>query len=273
MTTEWDATTYAGRDNLLRTVRNEAEGFFALIEVPEHWESPTASGWWQVRDIVGHMVDTTEGYLERFEAAREGRDPDVLAGLTDMATTAGERAQALRELGRDVMTKRLRDAYERMMEVFESLDEQDWAGLTVLHGYMGPLPAFFYPVFQLMDYGVHSWDVRQGIGVPHYLHADAADALVPFMFILWQATTDVERIGDTPITVGIRVSGRNGGTWKVTAGKEGFVYEPGEVDRMATVIEFDPASLVLTAFGRTNAGTAYGDIEMANRFSGIFFPI
>ena len=29
---------------------------------------------------------------------------------------------------------------------------------------MGPLPAFFYPAFQLMDYGVHSWDIRQGTG-------------------------------------------------------------------------------------------------------------
>ena len=272
-TPEWNAMTFAGKENLLRIVRKEADGFFSLIEVPEHWEAPTASGWWQVRDIVGHMVDTTEGYLERFEATREGRDPATLAGLPDMATTADDRAQAFRELGRDVMTKRLHDGYERLMEVFEGIDEDDWAGMTVLHGYMGPLPAFFYPVFQVMDYAVHSWDIRQGIGMPHYLHADAADVLVPFMFILWQATTDPGRIGDEPVEVGIRVSGRNAGTWRVAAGAEGFTYEEGDIDDRPAILEFDPASLVLTAFGRTHAGTAYGDLEMANRFSGCFFPI
>ena len=54
---------------------------------------------------------------------------------------------------------------------------------------MGPLPAFFYPAFQLMDYGVHSWDVRQGTGRAHGLVGDAADLLTPFMFVLWQYTT------------------------------------------------------------------------------------
>jgi hypothetical protein len=52
------------------------------------------------------------------------------------------------------------------------------------------LPAFFYPVFQLMDYSVHGWDIRQGTGRAHGLAGDTADLLVPFMFILWQATTE-----------------------------------------------------------------------------------
>ena len=44
----------------------------------------------------------------------------------------------------------------------------------VPHFYMGPLPAFFYPAFQLMDYGVHSWDIREGSGKAHGLAGDAA---------------------------------------------------------------------------------------------------
>ena len=59
----------------------------------------------------------------------------------------------------------------------------------VPHFYMGPLPAFFYPAFQLMDYGVHSWDIRQGTGRAHGLSGEAADLLTPFMFVLWQYTT------------------------------------------------------------------------------------
>jgi uncharacterized protein (TIGR03083 family) len=270
---EWNAMDPGASDNVLRIVKQEAEGFYELIDTPEHWEAPTASGWWHVRDIVGHLVDTTEGYLVRFEAARTGSDPGALAALPDMATTADSRAQEFRQTSREELTKRLKDVYGRMMNVFQGLSADDWTNLTVMHGYMGPLPAFFYPVFQIMDYGVHSWDVRQGLEMPHYLHADVGDILTPFMFILWQATTDTNKIGNEPLDVGIRVSGRNAGTWRVKVTSEGMTYEAGDLDDAPAILEFDPASLVLTAFGRTHAGTAYGDIKLANRFSGCFFPI
>jgi uncharacterized protein (TIGR03083 family) len=270
---EWNATDPRAKSNVLRIVKQEAEGFFGLIDDPGRWESATASGWWQVRDIVGHIVDTTEGYLARFKATREGADPGILAGLPDMATTADSRAQAFRETPRDELIARLKDDYRQLMDVFENLTEDEWANLTILHGYMGPLPAFFYPVAQIMDYGVHSWDIRQGLGLPHYLPSDVGDILVPFMFIVWQATTDLEKLGSDPIDIGIRLSGRNAGTWRVKVDRQGFAYEAGEIDDAPATLEFDPSSMVLTAFGRTHAGTAYGDISVANRFSGCFFPI
>ena len=65
--------------------------------------------------------------------------------------------------------------------------------MTVPHFYMGPVPAFFYPAFQLMDYGVHSWDIREGTGREHGLSSDVADLLVPFMFGIWQGTARVGR--------------------------------------------------------------------------------
>ena len=36
-----------------------------------------------------------------------------------------------------------------------------------------------------MDYGVHTWDLREGRGMVHALNGDVADLLVPFMFALW----------------------------------------------------------------------------------------
>ena len=50
-------------------------------------------------------------------------------------------------------------------------------------------------------------------------------------------------------------------------------YEPGTGDDLPTVIDFDPTSLVLTAFGRVSSGTAYGDLDDARRFAGLFFRI
>jgi uncharacterized protein (TIGR03083 family) len=270
---QWDATNYAAKDNLLRVVREEAEAFFARAEVPENWELPTSSGHWQVRDLVGHLVDTTEGYLERFETTRRGASAQGLAPLTEMARTADKRALEFRSVPREELLARLHDAFGRAMKMFEQVNEEDWGSLMVTHAYMGPLPAFFYPVAQLMDYGVHSWDIREGLGTPHFMNPDAADLLVPFMFVLWQATTDTSRLEGGDLDVAVRVSGRNGGTQRVKVTPEGMAYEPGSAEGAQVLLDFDPASLVLTAFGRARSGTPYGDLDAARRFAGLFFRI
>jgi uncharacterized protein (TIGR03083 family) len=270
---QWDATNYASKGNLLRVVRDEAERFFALAEVPENWQSPTASGHWQVRDIVGHLVDTTEGYIERFETTRAGATADGVALLPEMASTADTRALEFRSVPRQELLARLRDDFSRAMKMFEEVNEKDWGGFIVTHAYMGPLPAFFYPIGQLMDYGVHGWDIREGLEMPHFLSADAADMLVPWMFVLWQATTDTSRLEGGDLDVAVRVSGRNQGTQRVRVTDEGMAYEPGPTEGAQVVLDFDPASLVLTAFGRARSGTPYGDLDAARRFAGLFFRI
>jgi hypothetical protein len=65
----WNAMTPEGKDTILRVVRNEAEQFFALVDSDEAWQAPTGAGHWQVRDVVGHLVDTTEAYFVAFDAA------------------------------------------------------------------------------------------------------------------------------------------------------------------------------------------------------------
>jgi hypothetical protein len=42
---------------------------------------------------------------------------------------------------------------------------------------------------------------------------------------------------------------------------------------MPAVIEFDPGSFVLTAFGRSNSGTVRGDAAVGERFLNSFFRI
>jgi hypothetical protein len=39
------------------------------------------------------------------------------------------------------------------------------------------------------------------------------------------------------------------------------------------VLDFDPGSLVLTAYGRIHGGTAYGDRALADRYRGLFHSI
>lgn len=94
---------------------------------------------------------------------------------------------------------------------------------------------------------------------------------MPFCFIVWQSTAltaDVE-----PFTVGVRVSGNNGGDTRATVSPDGLALEPGDLGDLPLVLEFDAASFVLTVMGRANAGTARGDTALAERFGNLFFRL
>ncbi|HEU5471285.1 MAG TPA: maleylpyruvate isomerase family mycothiol-dependent enzyme [Actinophytocola sp.] len=269
----WNFMDPASRDNLRRAIQTESDGMFALVEDPAFWEAPTAAGEWQARDVIGHLVDTTESYFVGFDAARGRGEPNPGIPLGDMATAVDAGARRFRDLSRDELIARLRTDREKLTGIFDGLTDEEWTSLLVPHTYMGPLPAFFYPIFQVVDYAVHNWDIRQGIGQPHALSAEAADLLVPLNFVLWSATARAGAFTEHA-ELGIRVaSGVNAGEHKVTTGPDGVAIEPGPVDGLPAVLEFDPASLVLTAFGRMNAGTARGDLALANRFLGGFFRI
>ena len=270
---EWNATTYEGKDTILRVVRREAERFFALASPPEAWTRPTIScSEWETRDAVAHIVDTTEGYFASFDAARGGVEAPSPHGLSVMSRLVDERAKALRDVPQAELLERLQTDFEKMMGILEPLSPEDWTGLMVTHSYMGPVPAFFYAAGQLMDYGVHSWDLRQGTRRAHGLPGDVADLLVPFMFAVWQGTVQPDG-NRTPCEVGIRVGGRNAGDYVVRVTGDGLTYEPGDIEGLPAYIDFDAGSFVLTAFGRINGGTVRGDLETAERFLNAFFRI
>jgi uncharacterized protein (TIGR03083 family) len=268
----WNFQDPASKDVLLGVVRREMEQMLELASDPGRWEAPTACAEWQVRDVIGHLVDTTEGYLPAFELARSGgQAPDPL-GLRVMAQRVDEGAKSFRKIPQDELLDRLHDDSRTMMREFEGLSDQDWTGTLVPHKYMGPVPAMFYPVFQLVDYAVHSWDIREGMRKPHALAGDSADLLVPLIFVLWQATADTSSV-DEPYSVGIRTTGQNGGETRADVSSEGVQFTPGDITDCAAVLELDPATLVLTGYGRMNGGTVRGDRDLASRFGSLFFRI
>jgi uncharacterized protein (TIGR03083 family) len=257
---------------VLSTLQGEMDDTFAVIAESARWEASTACSGWEARDVIGHLVDATEGYFPNFEIARNGGTPDEPLGLAGMAVRADEHARAFRTESRDAMIERLRADSARAMGYFTGLSDEDWTGLIVSHPYMGPIPAMFYPMFQMVDYSVHTWDIREGMGEPHGLSGDAADLLVPIIFILWQATADTSAV-TAPYSVGVRTSGRNGGDMRLDVSSDGVQFAPGPIDDCGAIIEFDPATLVLTGYGRVNGGTVRGDRQVASNFRSLFFPI
>jgi uncharacterized protein (TIGR03083 family) len=270
---EWNFMDPSSRANLTKAWQREAEGMVELAADPDRWEAPTGAGEWQVRDVIGHLIDTTETYFISFDGARGKGEGPANLGLPDMARHVDEGARSHRELGQKEALERLRIARDRMLGLAKELDDSEWAGLLVPHKYMGPLPAAFYPLFQLVDYGVHSWDIREGTGKGHLLDGDTADLLVPLAFIVWMSTPAVPP--DTePYTIGIQVhGGHNAGGRKVSVSPAGIGVEEGAVDGIPTVIEYDAATLVLSSYGRLNGGTVRGDRALAERFLNSFFRI
>jgi uncharacterized protein (TIGR03083 family) len=270
---EWNATTYEGKATILRVVRQEADGFMKLAERPDAWEAPTACRGWSTRDVVGHLVDTTEGYFVAFDAARATGPTGSSYGVLGMGERANKQAQSFRGVPQQELTGRLRADFDKMMGILDPLGPDEWTGMMVDHFYMGTVPAFFYSAGQLMDYAVHSWDMREGTGSAHGLGGEAADLLVPFMFAIWQST--IRPDADlTPFQLGIRVtSGHNAGDYRMSVGEGGMTYEMAPIDDLATTIEFDAGSLVLTTFGRCNSGTVRGDPLVADRYLNLFFRI
>ena len=270
---EWHFMDPSSRANLTKAWQREAEGMFELAADPDRWEAPTGAGEWQVRDVIGHIIDTTETYFISFDGARGKGEGPANLGLPDMSRHVDTGARTHRSLSQSEALARLRVALDRMLGVAQDLDDSEWAGLMVPHKFMGPLPAAFYPLFQLVDYGLHSWDIREGTGRAHALDGDSADLLVPLAFILWMSTPAVPP-GTEPYTIGIRVNGgHNAGSHRVSVSPSGVGVEEGDVDGLPAVIEFDPATLILASYGRLNGGTVRGDRALAERYLNSFFRI
>jgi uncharacterized protein (TIGR03083 family) len=268
----WDFQDPASKDRLLGVLRREIDEMFELAADPARWHVPTACPGWEVRDMIGHLLDATESDLTGFDIARHGGDAPESVGVAGMAKASDEAARAYRNVPRDELLGRLRDETDQLMHEFESLSDADWSGLIVPDRYMGPLPAMIIAVGLLGGYTVHGWDVRQGLGAPHAITSDAADLLVPFVFLLWWATADTASV-EAPYAIGIRTTGHNGSDTRFDVTNTGLQFAPANIDTCPTILEFDPATLVLTAYGRVNAGTIRGDRQLATNFRSLFVSI
>jgi uncharacterized protein (TIGR03083 family) len=271
-TTRVNVLAYSGKQFLLDLDRKERAEFYKLLdEAP--WEGPTASGHWQVRDLCGHMIDVTEGYLERWDMARSGVEAPAPLGLPIMASKLDEGATRFRELSKDQAIARLKASSDKMFAIFDGLDEQQWSGEIVVHKFMGPLPAAFFAAFQLIDYSIHSWDIKTGLGRDEPLSDDAAITLIPFMLIVIQYTVDAERAQGLNTRFGIEISGPGGGSWCVSVDGTSVSYEEAAATDCPTVFSFNPSEFVLTTYQRQRTGTARGDQAMAERIRDLLFKI
>lgn len=267
---------FEGKPVVLDVVRTERQAFYGLIDDPANWNVQTRCTEWEVRDIVGHMIDVTEGYLARWEMAHRNESAGAL-GTAVMGEKLNEKAQAFRGLPRAEAIARLKTASEKMLAIFDALDAAAWSNFLVTHPYMGPLPTFFYPAFHVMDYGVHTWDIRYGLGEKtRKLDERTAGVLIPYMlYALWPNTVEADSAHGVDITYGIEITGPWGGQWRATMKAGKFEAKP-ETEAFAgcdAIFSYDPSDFVLTAFQRFPGGAARGDPQVIAQARSLFFRI
>ena len=261
------------KDFVLDVVKRERQKFYDLIDDPANWEVQTRCTEWQVRDLVGHMIDVTEGYLERWEIAKRGESADAL-GLQVMGETLDDHAKEFRRLSRQEAISRLKADADKVMGIFEALTADEWTGFLVVHPYMGPCPAGFYPAFQIMDYGIHPYDIEYGLGDKlATVDEQAAGLLIPYTHIIMQNTVDQEAARGVDIVYGLAVSGPWGGKWRVTVkdGKWSSEPEEGNFEGCQALFQHTPGDFVLSVWGRFPGGSASGDPEVIEQVRRLFF--
>jgi len=106
---------FRSKEVVLDVVRTERSRFFDLVENPDNWNVDTRCEGWETRDIVGHMIDVTEAYLDRWALADNGKDAPAPLGWMVMAEELNKGALGKRELSRREAISRLKSALEKMM--------------------------------------------------------------------------------------------------------------------------------------------------------------
>jgi len=262
-----------GKQTVMEVLRRDQKKFFDLVENPKNWNVQTRCTEWEVRDLVGHMIDVTEGYLVRWETAKKGETVGAL-GLGVMGEKLNDHAMEFRRLSREDALARLKTARDKMLAIFDALTPEEWTSFLVTHPYMGPVPAGFYPAFHIMDYGIHPYDVEYGLG-DKLAEIDEASAgiLIPYCHIIMQYTVDQESAKGVDCTYGIEVSGPWGGKWRASVkdGKWEAKPEAGNFAGCDAVFRYTPSDFVLTTFGRFPGGSATGDPEVIEQVRGLFF--
>jgi uncharacterized protein (TIGR03083 family) len=263
-----------GKATVMSVMRRDRANFTRLVSDSKNWNVMTRCTGWETRDLVGHMIDVMEGYFKNWDAAKAGKDGTAL-GLPVMGETLNDHALDFRKLPREEALARFKKDAEKLDGILEALTPEEWTGFMVYHPFAGPVPAGFYGTFQIMDYGVHPYDIEYGLGDKLATIDEATAGLIlPYSFIFWMYTVDQKVAAGVDAQYGIETEGPWGGKWRATIkdGKWSSEAEKGNFEGCDAKFHFDSAAdHVLTFFGRFPGGSATGDPEVIHKVRHLFF--
>src|SRR3977135_2024124 len=263
-----------GKDTVLNGMGRAREKFTRTVWDPKNWNVMTRCTGWETRDLVGHMIDVMEGYFKNWDAAKAGKEGTAL-GLPVMGAPLNDHALEFRKLSREEALDRFKKDAQKLDGMLEALTPEEWAGFMVYHPFAGPVPAGFYGTFQIMDYGVHPYDIEYGLGNKLATIDEATAGLIlPYAFVFWLYTVDQKVAAGVEGTYGIDVSGPWGGKWRATIKDGKWSSEPESNDSKGSdaLFHFDSVGdAVLTFFQRFPGGSATGDPDVIDAVRHLHF--
>lgn len=270
MTTRIDVSNGAdGKAHLLSLLRREYRG---LVETSarlddKQWAAASPCEEWEVRDVVGHMVDVAESYHGYLTLADRGWDAGEPLGWEAYPHALSSCALSYRRLPRLELLARLEALTEPLLARFDAFGEDAWVTKQIPHRYGGPLPPFVMAVFQLIDYAVHSWDVRVAIGESADIDYETTQPLVPFALTVYNFLFDADRAAGLNVTLQYDIEHPDGSLepWTVAIADGQLSIAPGSPGAADAVLRLTPSQLLLRVFRQRDCPIT-GDVEAVARF-------
>lgn len=270
-----DVTQFAGKDTMIRLLRQEYRACFDMLVAAseQEWHTPTPCTLWEVRDIAGHLLDVTYCYLGYVKQSEHGWPTEEPRGMRPYADALGRSAREYRTVYRWEVLGRLEACADALFSHLDRLSEEEWAGRTVPHRWVGPVPAFMMAALQLMDYSVHNWDLRTALGKDAFVDHEASDTLVPFMFGLMQICFTPELADGVDLTIDVHISTSDDEHWTVRVVDNALTFAPGAPVQPDATFSFPCYEFCLDVYQRLRGGTASGDQHAIDTFRKLFFTV
>jgi hypothetical protein len=127
-------------------------------------------------------------------------------------------------------------------------------------------------LFQLVDYTIHAWDIRQGLGLSTPMNEDAAGVLAStVMPSMIEMMAVPDRVAGMELNVGLDVPGPYGATWKISVEDGRLRIAEGDISAASTVLTYASAEdFCLEHYGRANRSAITGDPAAVEQFRSVF---
>ena len=164
-----------------------------LATLPEEaWSTPSACALWEVRDVVAHLIDAANSYIDWITRGLQGdtsAPPGWPAPGTFTTASPAERQQmdaaiaqstfALRERLGTALLDVFRTTWTRYNQLVANLQAHEWH--TPCYYPLGIKPARALVNAAIFELAIHGWDIRSGLEPSARLSPEAL-AVMPDYF-------------------------------------------------------------------------------------------
>jgi uncharacterized protein (TIGR03083 family) len=184
-------STQAASVTVVQTESERLTQYLAALR-EEAWSTPSACALWEVRDVVAHLIDGANAYIDWITRGQQGNTaappgwpvPGSFttaspAQLQQMEAAMAQSAVTLRErLGTELLDV-FRTAWSRHNRLIANLHAHEWH--TPCYNPLGIQPARALVNAAIFELAIHGWDIRSGLEPSARLSPEAL-AVMPDYF-------------------------------------------------------------------------------------------